>query len=185
MVDKKTELFIDKEPTLINLNCRINTRYNRVVPLGMHFEKPSMTQQQFESECNLNNIVDRNMRFKDPSFVTKLQLMHSTSESREPIYGDFTGVTDYASALNAIDNARSDFMSLPSKVREYFDNDPAKLLSFIDDSNNYEKGVELGLFKKVDKQDELRNSLDLSFSQQQVQNPAPEGVSSVSETSAQ
>lgn len=128
--------------------------YNKRKPsLGMHFQKPSMAQQQFAYECELNNIVDRNMQYKDPSFVTKLQLMHASNPKREPIFGDFSDVPTYQNAKNTLIAARDQFNTLPAKVRARFDNNPVKLLEFVNDPNSYDEGVKLGLFKE--KQQEI------------------------------
>ena len=42
--------------------------------------------------------------------------------------------------------AEEQFGALPANVRREFDNDPGKMLEFIQDPDNYERGVELGLF---------------------------------------
>ena len=68
---------------------------------------------------------------------------------RVPVYGDFTGITDYASAMMAVTNAARDFMELPAKVRAKFDNDPQKLLEFVSDDANIEAARELGLLKET------------------------------------
>jgi len=54
-------------------------------------------------------------------------------------------IVDYQTALNRIMQADADFMSLPSGVRERFDNDPAQLLAFVHDSANRDEAIELGL----------------------------------------
>lgn len=128
------------------LKHRINTRFNRRLGPIYRSELPSMTQQQYADECDLNNIVDKNMRFKDPAFLTKLQ-MFGSGEKVEPIYGDFSSVPDFQNALNTINTATEQFMSLPSKIRARFDNDPVKLLAFVNDDRNYEEGLSLGIYK--------------------------------------
>lgn len=62
-----------------------------------------------------------------------------------PEYGDFTGVTDYQSALDAVMAADDAFMSLPAELRKRFDNDPAELLTFLNDDKNRDEARELGL----------------------------------------
>lgn len=65
---------------------------------------------------------------------------------RMPSYGDFTTqVTDYQSALNLLLDADESFMSLSADVRKRFDNSPAKLLDFLNDSDNMDEAVKLGL----------------------------------------
>lgn len=47
----------------------------------------------------------------------------------EPQFGDFTRVTDFASAEARVKEAREAFLKLPATVRERFRNDPAELIS--------------------------------------------------------
>lgn len=161
----------------------VRSLFNRPLKnVGFTFKEPTMTQQQFAEECDLNNIVDHNFRLKDPSFLTKLQLS-SGSVKQEPIYGDFTEVSDYQSALNIVNNARMQFETLPSTIRDRFSNNPQKLLEFCNDPNNYDEGVKLGLFNPkptivLDNQEHLQHQLDVNAGQQTVSAP-------LSETSAQ
>lgn len=125
--------------------------FNRPKVEGIKFVEPSMCQQQFADECDLNNIVDHNLRFKDPAFVTKLMLSGKMSD-KQPIYGDFTQVKDYQTSLNIVNEAREQFDALPAKVRDRFENDPAKMLAFcnaaVTDDSIYNEGVTLGLFEQ-------------------------------------
>jgi len=93
-----------------------------------------VTQQQFKDEVNLNTMVSR--------FGINAVAMQS---ARMPTYGDFTGVSDYKSALDAIMAADASFMSLPPAVRERFANDPAALVDFCSDEANRSEAMELGL----------------------------------------
>lgn len=95
---------------------------------------PSLTQQEFAKECDINEIVRR--------FGLTGELPESVNVPRS---GDFTGITDYKSAMDAIAKANSDFMELPAHIRAQFDNDPQKLLVFMEDGKNLEKARELGL----------------------------------------
>lgn len=190
MVEKKTiigEIVQDLVSSDLVVNHKVNTIYNRKVPVGVHFNKPSLTQQQFKDEADLNNIVDRNMQLKNPEFITKLHLMGGSVNKNEPIYGDFTTVTDYASALNMVDKARADFMSLPSNVREYFGNNPSKLMEFVSNEANYEKGVELGIFKKkvVEAQYPSTGDSSTNVDLKQPEKAGVDTISANSEMSAQ
>lgn len=63
----------------------------------------------------------------------------------EPFYGDFTGIDDYQSALNRVMEANTAFMGLSAEVRNKFENDPGKLMVFLDDPDNYAEAERLGL----------------------------------------
>lgn len=94
----------------------------------------SKTQQQFKDECDINTILKR---FGVTGLVP--------GNGRVPAYGDFTGISDYRSALHAIMEAEDSFMSLPSDVRERFGQDPAKFVDFCLDPANLEEARKLGL----------------------------------------
>lgn len=77
----------------------------------------SLVQQQFGEEVDINTIVRRfGLTQEMPSGIAG------------GVYGDFSGITDYESAVEAIDRARSGFMKLPAEVRDRFGNDPARLI---------------------------------------------------------
>lgn len=97
----------------------------------------SRAQQSFKEECDINEIVRR--------FGVTGQLPENV---RVPQSGDFTGISDYQSALNAVIAAEDAFMELPAIVRERFDNDPQSLLEFVSDVANRDEAVRLGLVNK-------------------------------------
>lgn len=97
---------------------------------------PSLAQQQFKDECDINVIVERF------GLTGEMPL-----NPQVPKYGDFTGVYDFQSALNAINQAEASFMELPAKVRARFENDPQQLLEFVSDEKNREEAQSLGLLK--------------------------------------
>nr|QJB21029.1 MAG: internal scaffolding protein [Microvirus sp.] len=95
---------------------------------------PSLTQQQFRDEVNINTIVER--------FGLTGQL---PDDVKVPMQGDFTDVVDYQSALNAVIAADNAFMELPAAVREEFRNDPQRLMDFVADEKNRARAEELGI----------------------------------------
>lgn len=102
------------------------TRYNPPPQVSVKFSKPSLTQQQFRQECDINNIIDS----VNNAGVTNNPLWNGT---RRPLYGDFTGIQDmdYLQAQNTFLEASARFMELPAKVRQRFNNNPAELLAYI------------------------------------------------------
>ena len=112
---------------------------------GIVFEKPSRTKQSFAEECDLNRIMER---YALPEAFAYAQAVKNGSQ---PIYDDFTTVGDYQEAMNIVLAAQEQFDNMPSNVRAFFDNDPVNMLQFVQKpEQNYEKGVELGLFKRKD-----------------------------------
>jgi phage internal scaffolding protein len=105
---------------------------------GLECLDPTMAQQQFREECDINTIMER--------FGRTGELI---APVRMPQYGDFDGVNDYHSAMNAIVEAQSAFDSLPAKVRARFGNDPAEFLDFVYNEENREEAIRLGLVEAV------------------------------------
>lgn len=98
-------------------------------------DKP-LTQQSAKDECDINVIIDRIKRGADLPNTNPIP----------PRYGDFTSIpTDLRECLNVVRRADELFMSLDAKVRRRFDNDPAKMLDFLNDASNREEAVSLGL----------------------------------------
>lgn len=94
----------------------------------------SRTIQSAAEDCDINVIVKRMGLGQAAPITAKL-----------PMQGDFTEVADYRDALHLVRAADEAFMQLPAATRFRFDNDPAKLLEFIDDPNNAKEAVTLGL----------------------------------------
>lgn len=110
---------------------------------GITFTEPSMTLQSAAPECDIYNILNQ---FNTTGIVTHVA-------SGTPQYTDVSEVPDYQAAMEIIMTAEEQFSALPSHVRREFDNDPGKMLEFIQNPDNYKRGVELGLFVQ-------NNSLD-------------------------
>lgn len=107
---------------------------------------PSRTQAQFRDECDVNLIIDRFVNNGIPLPVRQ-----------DAFYGDFESMpTDFAEMCKIVEDARQQFAALPSNVRSRFDNDPIKLVEFMQDKNNLAEAVKLGLVteQKTDKAEE-------------------------------
>lgn len=110
-------------------------------------ERKSKTQQQFKDECNINNIINK---FKQTGMVTH-------GNTKTPIYGDFSDHNDYHASLIKIQEAKEQFMELPAKIRHRFQNNPQKLIEFINNASNKAEAIELGIISsgKIDPQTAL------------------------------
>lgn len=98
-------------------------------------EYEGRTEQTHRAECDINNIL---RRYEQTGLIT-----HVNETVAQ--YGDFSEVSDYQTSLNRVMKAQESFMALPSDIRKYFDNDPAKFLDFVGDPANKEAMYELGL----------------------------------------
>lgn len=101
---------------------------------GLFCCDPTLAQQQFKDESDINTILERFGRTGEV-----------IAPVRMPEYGDYTQVVDYHTALNAVISAQSSFDSLPAKVRARFDNNPGKFVEFCLDDNNRQEAIDLGL----------------------------------------
>jgi len=95
----------------------------------------TMAQQQFQAECDINNIMKK--------FAATGSLTHV--QSMEAQYGDFSNVGNYQQAHEAVMAAKDSFMNLPAQIRKEFDNDPVKLMTFLQDDKNRKRAEEIGL----------------------------------------
>jgi len=95
---------------------------------------PSLTQQQFAAESDINNIVDVFMKTG-----------HLPDPVSMPQYVDYEGVFDFQSAMNAVRLADQNFMSMDAKVRSRFHNSPQEFLEFFADPSNADEAIRLGL----------------------------------------
>jgi len=99
------------------------------------FPNPGRTQQSFKEECDINGIMARWAKTGALTNGNRLQ----------PKYGDFTTVPEHQVAMNLVIEAQDSFDRLPAITRDYFHNDPERLMAFIQDPLNTDKAVELGL----------------------------------------
>lgn len=104
---------------------------------GQIFHWPSLAQQHFKEECDINNIIAR--------YEQTGVLVDPTLPGRNFEFGDYSAVQDYQDSLNYVIEAREMFDSLPSKLRERFNYDPSKLLQFLADESNRDEAIRLGL----------------------------------------
>lgn len=95
-----------------------------------------MAQQSFKDEVDINNIMAKYDR-QDAIDLLKAQVTGR--------YVDLASYGDYHAACNKVLAADAAFLELPAKIRNIFDNDPAKFLEFVHDPKNSEKAVEIGL----------------------------------------
>lgn len=101
---------------------------------GLACEEPSLAQQHYKDECDINTILEK---FNITGLLPESPL--------SPRYGDFTGIGDYHTALNRVLAVQDEFEALPAQIRARFENDPAKLIEFLEDEKNRPEAENLGL----------------------------------------
>lgn len=88
--------------------------------------------------CDINKILGR---FRTTGFITHTNL-------RRPVYEDFGSTESYQDAMNKIRRAEAVFAALPARVRQRVNNDPAQLIDFVENPENDDELIELGLKNK-------------------------------------
>lgn len=101
---------------------------------GLTCSDASLAKQSFREECDINTIV-RN-------FGLTGQL---PDDVRPPTYGDFSGIFDFHSAMNAVAEAQEAFDALPAEVRARFHNDPGAFVDFCSNPENLPDLRKMGL----------------------------------------
>lgn len=116
------------------LQKRWSSKTNHPV-LGVDFtDDPGKTDQSHSHDADINNIVAK---------------YHKTGVfpglDGPQIFADVSDAPSYQDALQTVINAESAFMALDAKTRREFDNDPSKMLAFLEDPNNRDKAISLGM----------------------------------------
>lgn len=101
---------------------------------------PSRTHQEFKDECDVNQFIKKHKSINPTQFT---QWFNSPPQSG--VYADLTSLPSYEEALQTIILAQNSFEALPSELRQRFDNDPQKLINFLDDPKNEEESIKLKL----------------------------------------
>lgn len=127
----------DCEPRVPVRRIRASFNYDRDTvsrSTGLRDFGPSRTIQAHAQETDINFILEQ--------FGVTGTLPYARFP---PSYGDFSGVSDYQTAMEVLLEAQSAFMALPSAIRAQFDNDPASFVDFAENPANLSKLQEWGL----------------------------------------
>ncbi len=95
------------------------------------------TEQSHKNTCDVNNIVKK---YDKTGLIAHLSKM-------EARFGDMTGL-EFKTAQDQIILAKNMFAQLPPEIRKKFENDPGKLLEFMEDPNNRDEAIKLGMIKE-------------------------------------
>ncbi len=121
---------------------KFKTIYNYKQEDGVKNNTPSLTQQQFKDECDINQIMDRYLRtgvLSDP-----------LDNRGTPKYGDYADLGNYMDHMNKVVEANEMFEALPASIRKRFNNNPGDLIDFVMNENNRVEAEMLGLIEKIE-----------------------------------
>lgn len=102
----------------------------------------SMTLQQFKDEADINMLLARFAQtgsYYDPASIA------ANASSRQAMYGDYSDLPTYQEAQQIVIESEAMFDALPSSIRARFGNDPANLLDFVNNPDNVDEAIKLGL----------------------------------------
>lgn len=102
---------------------------------------PSLTQQHFANEADINTIMSKYNR-------TGFLVDPLVPRTRQPLFGDFGAMPDFKGIQDQLALAKEKFMSLPAALRKRFNNNAALLLDFLQDPQNLEEAIRLGLVER-------------------------------------
>ena len=119
----------------------IRKYYDKKPNKGITFTQPSMAQQQFAEEANINNIM---ARYNTTGLLTD-PLNPST---RQYEFGDFSTLPEFRDAQETIIEAKNLFNQMPARVRAEFNNDPGLFLDFCSNDQNIERMYDLGIIER-------------------------------------
>jgi hypothetical protein len=127
------------------------------------FINPDTKKVKVLTKTKERSIVEQNHR-------TEIKKMVADAESRgllrasvkfEGQMDDFPDY-DFQEAQYMMAKAQSMFETLPSGIREKFEGNPAKFMDFVNDPNNAQEMVDLGLRKGLDFKDHAGNPTGVS-----------------------
>ena len=96
----------------------------------------SITEQSHKDSCDINKI------FHASNHSPELLIPESP-----PTFGDFSNVADFTEMQNRVADAISGFENLPSETRAFFENKPANLVEFMNDPENAQDAINMGLIE--------------------------------------
>lgn len=111
-------------------------------------DSPSMTEQSHAQSCDIHHIMKRWERNRTVDHVNQHQ----------GTYLNYINAPDFLEKENMIADAKSMFETVPSKIREDFNNDPSQFLAFMQDSKNVEAIEGYGLDASHLRQDTVQSS---------------------------
>lgn len=82
------------------------------------------------------------------SIMAKVKRGHMVPiRTGSPLFGDFTNGTTFHDMNNRILDAQDQFMTLPAAIRQEFQNDPGQLMDFLNNPENLDEAIEMGLLE--------------------------------------
>lgn len=107
-----------------------------------------ITEQHHAETMDINDLVAR----YTPKELNDLAL------NVEQNFMDLTQFDDFQATMNDVARAKTEFEKMPAKIKNKFDNNPARLIQFLGDDKNRAHAEELGLIAKKESPTEPQNT---------------------------
>lgn len=121
---------------------QIRSRYALGDPVkGLEFHEPSLTQQQFKDECEIESLL------KAHNLGQVMGILNN--HDQQPLYADVSDIPDFHDAQNHVARATEYFEGLSSDVRSRFNNSLAEFLTALNNPGAREALTEMGVLKKA------------------------------------
>lgn len=111
------------------------SRHNPPHDPGITFNDPSLAQQHFAEECDINTLLSR------------YAITGVLPEKPGSFYADFSSGMDFRETVDFLRATQEDFLALPAATRAKFENDPGRLIDFMNDPSNHSRLAEFGLIQ--------------------------------------
>jgi hypothetical protein len=117
---------------------KTTVRPNGTRRVQLDCSKPKLTDQSDAAAADINNIMK----------VYQKTGILPENKQKIAYYVDNTNIPSLEEAHSLIENAKEAFMGLPSAVRKLMDNDPTKLVGFIQNPENEDILLKYGILEK-------------------------------------
>jgi phage internal scaffolding protein len=114
---------------------KFKTAYGDRTRTGFETTGDSLTQQSHAAAADVRNIIKQ---------YDRTGLIANVNKGIAQ-YGDYSEINEYAEALNMVREANESFATLPSHIRQQFNNNAGLFFEFATDPKNSEEMIKLGL----------------------------------------
>ena len=114
---------------------KFKTAYGERKREGFQTTGDSLTQQSHAAQADVRNIIKQ---------YDRTGLIANVNKGIAQ-YGDYSEINEYAEALNMVREANESFATIPSHIREQFNNNAGLFFEFATDPKNSEKMIQMGL----------------------------------------
>lgn len=142
-------------------NQQVILRKNGTLDISSINKEKSLTQQQYKESTDVNNIVKQ---------YEQTGVLPTSNKVAQ--FMDVSDIQDYQKSLETVYEAQKAFDALPAAIRNKMDNDPAKLIAFLEDDKNLQEAINLGLINKPNPKPNESNEPETQSNTNQASQPA-------------